>query len=144
MYDWDAIENATYDQLIQISGIGEIMANDYVGFFSNDRNKTIIKDILEEIEFEKMEVSNEALIFENINFVITGYIEQFSNRNELKKVIEEKGGKVTDSVTSKTNYLINNDLLSNSSKNKKAKELGIKIINEEQFVGWLNNGIKPK
>jgi DNA ligase (NAD+) len=79
-----------------------------------------------------------------LNFVITGSVEQFKNRDELKDVIEEKGGKVTGSVTSKTNYLINNDNMSNSSKNKKAKELEIKIITENQFVEWLNNGIKPE
>ena len=83
------------------------------------------------------------MIFENIIFVITGSLEKFENRNELKKVIEDRGGKVTDSVTSKTNYLINNDNLSNSSKNKKAKELGISIITENQFVKWIDNGISP-
>ena len=69
-----------------------------------------------------------------LNFVVTGSVERFANRNEVKDYIEKRGGKVTGSVTSKTNYLINNDLLSNSSKNKKAKELGIEIINEEQFL----------
>jgi len=77
-------------------------------------------------DFEAIEASNNEQIFENINFVITGSVEQFKNRDELKEIIEERGGKVTGSVSSKTNYLINNDNLSNSSKNKKAKELGIK------------------
>lgn len=142
-YVWKDIENATYDQLIEISGIGEIMADAYVTFFNNEKNKVMIKDILEEIEFEEMESSSSEMLFENITFVITGSIEQFKNRNELKNIIEDKGGKVTDSVTSKTNYLINNDYLSNSSKNKKAKELGISVITENQFVEWLENGIEP-
>lgn len=143
-YDWNAIENAAYDELIEIDGIGDIMAEGYVRFFSNEKNRVIINDILKEIEFESIQVSTEEQIFENINFVITGSVEQFKNRDEIKAVIESKGGKVTGSVTSKTNYLINNDNLSGSAKNKKAKELGISIITENQFVDWLNNGVKPQ
>lgn len=71
-------------------------------------------------------------------FVITGSVEHFANRNEVKAVIEEQGGKVTGSVSAKTDYLINNDAASNSSKNKKAKELGIPIITEEEFLKLLN------
>ena len=71
---------------------------------------------------------------DGITFVITGSVEHFPNRNAVKEYIEKRGGKVTGSVTSKTNYLINNDSLSNSSKNKKAKELGVEIITEEQFL----------
>lgn len=142
-YDWNDIENATYEQLIEIGGIGDIMAEGYVKFFSDEKNKVIINDILKEIELEQIQISTTNQIFENINFVITGSVEQFKNRDELKEVIESKGGKVTGSVTSKTNYLINNDNFSASSKNKKAKELGISIITEGQFVDWLNNGVKP-
>lgn len=142
-YNWNDIENAAFDQLIEIGGIGDIMAEGYVKFFSDEKNKIIINDILKEIELEQIQVSTTEQIFENINFVITGSIEQFKNRDELKAIIESKGGKVTGSVTSKTNYLINNDNLSGSSKNKKAKELGISIITENQFVDWLNNGVRP-
>ena len=142
-YNWNDIENATFDQLIEIGGIGDIMAEGYVKFFSDEKNKIIINDILKEIELEQIQVSTTEQILENINFVITGSIEQFKNRDELKEIIESKGGKVTGSVTSKTNYLINNDNLSGSSKNKKAKELGISIITENQFVDWLNNGVRP-
>ncbi|MDF2673000.1 MAG: ligase, NAD-dependent, partial [Clostridiales bacterium] len=142
-YNWNDIENATFDQLIEIGGIGDIMAEGYVRFFTNEKNKIIINDILKEIELEQIQISTTEQIFENINFVITGSIDQFKNRDELKEVIESKGGKVTGSVTSKTNYLINNDNLSGSSKNKKAKELGISIITENQFILWLNNGVKP-
>ena len=128
--------------MIEIGGIGEVMANNYVRFFQDKKKKVIVEDVLKEVEIE---VSNKVLseqIFENYIFVITGSVEKFRNRDELKEVIEERGGKVTGSVTSKTNYLINNDNLSNSSKNKKAKELGIKIITEEQFVQWMNTGEK--
>ncbi len=143
-YDWNEIANAQYSQLIEISGIGDIMADFYVKFFNDEKKKKIVYDLLKEITFEDIKASYVELIFENINFVITGSVEQFKNRDELKEVIEERGGKVTGSVTSKTNYLINNDNLSTSSKNKKAKELGISIITESQFSDWLNNGIKPE
>ena len=76
-------------------------------------------------------------MLQGLNFVITGSVEHFANRDEAKALIEEKGGKVTGSVTSKTNYLINNDAASNSSKNRKAKELGIPIISEEEFLQMI-------
>lgn len=143
-YKWELIQNATFDELIEINGIGEVMANAYIKFFKDDKKISIIEDILKEIEFEKIEETIVKQIFENINFVITGSVEYFKNRDELKETIEKMGGKVTGSVTSKTNFLINNDNLSNSSKNKKAKELNIPIITENQFVEWLNNGEKPR
>ena len=77
--------------------------------------------------------------FAGVNFVVTGSVNHFANRDEVKAVIEARGGKVTGSVTSKTNYLINNDVTSNSSKNKKAKELGIPIISEEEFLEMLED-----
>ena len=136
--DWEKIKGATSEQLTQISGIGDVMANNYVKFFSDEKKKTIVEDVLKEVEIEKSSKSSSEQIFENYIFVITGSVELFKNRDELKEAIEERGGKVTGSVTSKTNYLINNDNLSNSSKNKKAKELGIEIITEEQFAQWMN------
>ncbi|AUS96620.1 DNA ligase (NAD(+)) LigA [Clostridium thermosuccinogenes] len=142
-YDWERIENATIPQLLEINGVGQIMADNYVRFFSNEKNRRIIKNILNEIEFEPMKSADAERIFENITFVITGSVEHFKNRDELKETIEQKGGKVTGSVTSKTNYLINNDNTSNSTKNKKAKELGIKIITEEEFLNWMNSGVRP-
>ena len=142
-YNWGDIENASFAQLVEIKGVGEVIAEAFVKFFNEEKNKSIVKDILEEIEFESMKLSDTVLIFDNINFVITGSVEHFSIRDKLKEIIEEKGGKVAGSVTSKTDYLINNDSLSSSSKNKKAKELGIGIITEDQFLEWLNNGIKP-
>jgi DNA ligase (NAD+) len=143
-YIWSDIENATFEQLTEISGIGDIMADGYVRFFSNDKNRAEVKAVLEHTEFEEIKATIEELIFENMIFVITGSVEHFKNRDEMKNVIEQKGGKVTGSVTANTNYLINNDNLSGSSKNKKAKELGTSIITELQFVDWLNNGVKPE
>jgi len=142
-YDWNTIQNAKFSDLIEIGGIGDVMAEAYVKFFADRKKQVIVEDLLKELKFEEFKATETEQIFENIVFVITGSVEQFKNRDELKEVIEARGGKVTGSVTSKTNYLINNDNLSNSTKNKKAKELGIKIITENQFVDWLNNGIRP-
>jgi len=145
-YNWADIQNADYDQLIQINGIGDVMANAYVNYFRNESNRLIVEDLLREIEFEEKTASGSAseLIFEGFTFVITGSVEQFKNRNEMKETIETLGGKTTDSVTSKTDYLINNDNMSGSSKNKKAKELGVSIITEVQLLEWINNGMKPE
>jgi DNA ligase (NAD+) len=140
--DWDKIQNAKFEELIEIGGIGEVMANSYVKFFGDEKKKAIVEDILKEVEIEVSSKTSSEQIFENYIFVITGSVEHFKNRDELKALIEEKGGKVTNSVTSKTNYLINNDNLSNSSKNKKAKELGIEIITEEQFLQRLNSSFE--
>ena len=104
------------------------------------KNKAIVADVLKEVEIEASSKTASEQIFENYVFVITGAVEHFKNRDELKAVIEERGGKVASSVTSKTTYLINNDISSSSSKNKKAKELGIEIITEEQFLQMLNKG----
>lgn len=142
--DWNKIQNVTYEELIEISGIGNVMARAYVDYFGNEKNKKFVRDLLDEVTIERAEESNAAPLFEDLTFVITGSVERFKNRDELKAAIEEGGGKVTGSVTSKTNYLINNDNLSNSSKNKKAKELNIQIITENQFVDWLKNGVKPQ
>ena len=143
-YQWTDIQTATGEQLIQINGIGDVMANAYVSYFQDEKNQVIIRDLLREIEFEAQTSSGTAgdMIFDGLVFVITGSVEHFKNRNELKDIIEAKGGKVTDSVTSKTDYLINNDNLSNSTKNKKAKELSVPIITEQQIVDWIENMVR--
>ncbi len=142
-HNWSDIENATYEQLIEISGVGGVMAEACVSYFNNERNRLVVRDILKEIELEVVQAVEGTLRFENMTFVITGSLEHFGNREELVAAIEEKGGKVSGSVSSKTNYLINNDNTSGSSKNKKAKELGIGIITENQFLEWLNGGDRP-
>jgi DNA ligase (NAD+) len=132
-FDFDKIRNADRETLTNMPGIGDVIADAFVEFFQNENNKVIVDDLLKEVNFEKQVVNTETQILVGKTFVITGSVEHYENRNELKEVIEEKGGKVTGSVTAKTDYLINNDNLSNSSKNKKAKELGIPVITEEDF-----------
>jgi DNA ligase (NAD+) len=114
-----------------------VIAASIAEYFESAKNQQILLNLLDEVTLEKPEENTSAQIFEGMNFVITGSVEHFANRNEVKAVIEERGGKVTGSVTSKTNYLINNDTTSNSSKNKKAKELNIPIISEEDFLKML-------
>lgn len=134
-YNWEKIQNISVDELVEIDGIGGVMAEAYVKFFADEKKEKVIKDILAEITFEEIEGGDTGeQILDGIAFVITGSLNHFENRDELKSLIERKGGKVTGSVTSKTNYLINNDALSGSSKNKKAKELGVEIITEEEFL----------
>ena len=137
-YDIERMMHLTEEDLNAIVGIGPVLAKAYVDYFAKEKNVQELKNLLAELVIPVEEVNSEAQIFENMNFVITGSVEHFANRNEVKVVIESKGGKVTGSVTSKTNYLINNDVNSTSSKNKKAKELGIPIITEIEFLEMLN------
>ncbi|MDP2844241.1 MAG: BRCT domain-containing protein, partial [Acetobacterium sp.] len=137
--NWERIEGLTFQELQSIDGVGPIMAEAFTAYFAKPENQCIVADLLKEIEFEEVETSREPQIFETKNFVITGALTSFENREKLKKFIEDRGGKVTDSVTSKTDYLINNDNLSSSSKNKKAKELKIKIITEAEFLNEVKN-----
>lgn len=136
-YDIERMMHLTEEDLNTIAGIGPVLAKAYVDYFAKEKNVQELKNLLGELVIPVEEVNSEAQIFENMNFVITGSVEHFTNRNEVKAVIESKGGKVTGSVTSKTNYLINNDVNSTSSKNKKAKELGIPIITETEFLEML-------
>lgn len=136
--DFEKVRHASKEELVEIDGIGEVIAESFASFFGKPDNNKIIDDLLEVIEFEKEETSPEKEDMAGINFVITGKVNIFANRNSVKEIIEARGGKVTGSVTSKTNFLINNDVLSNSSKNKKAKELDIPIITEEEFIKRFN------
>ncbi len=131
--DFEAIRYADMQKLMEISGIGEIMAQAYVEYFSKEENQRTLDHILAEVHLEKSQKAEEA-VFSGKTFVITGSVEQFKNRNELKAYIEERGGKVAGSVSRNTDYLINNDNTSSSSKNKTAKELGIPIITETEFL----------
>ena len=116
------------------------MADAYVRYMSDPEHQKIIALLLAVLDIEPYTESSEEAIFEGKTFCITGSVNHYKNRNELKAVIEERGGKVTGSVTSKTHYLINNDTTSNSSKNRKAKELQIPIISEEDFIRMLEGG----
>ena len=141
--DFEVMRHATVEELVEIDGIGEVLAQAWTAFFSDGKNNAIVDHLLAELTFEagdeeSSEGADEA--FAGMNFVITGSLEHFKNRKELQELIERRGGKVTGSVTSKTNYLINNDVQSASSKNKKAKELNVPIISESQFLEMLETG----
>ncbi|MBE5958460.1 MAG: NAD-dependent DNA ligase LigA [Lachnospiraceae bacterium] len=131
--DIEKIRNVTVEELCEIDGIGDVIAKGFVDYFADEENSKLVDSLLAEIEFIEEEKSSEADL-EGKTFVITGSLNHFENRNALKELIESRGGKVAGSVSSKTNYLINNDANSTSSKNKKAKDLGVEIITEEQFM----------
>lgn len=134
--DIDKIITAGKDELLEIEGIGEVLANSIVDFFKDSKNIENVKSLREVLIFEAEESAGSDSFAGKV-FVITGSLEHFTNRNELKELIEKNGGNVSGSVSSKTNFLINNDTASNSSKNKKAKELGVEIISEEDFLKLL-------
>lgn len=129
----DKIRSADEEEISAIDGIGPVIAKSLTKYFSNPENNQKVDHLLKYLHINKEDISGEQ-IFTGMNFVITGSLEHFSNRGEAKNLIESLGGKVTGSVTGKTNYLINNDVTSNSSKNKKARELGIPILSEEDFL----------
>lgn len=135
--DLEKIRHASIDELVEIDGVGEIIAESFVKFFANENNNHMVDDLLDIVTLEDEENDN-ANDMEGMNFVITGSVNHFSNRSEVKELIEGRGGRVTGSVTSKTKYLINNDSTSNSSKNKKAKELGVQIITEDEFIDMFS------
>ena len=135
--DFERIIHATEEELVAVDGIGEVLAKAFCDFFADPQRMQIVNELLAEITFEKEE-SNSEQTLEGKTFVITGSVERFANRNELKDYIEKLGGKVTGSVSKNTDYLINNDVTSNSSKNKKARELSIPILSEEEFVRIAN------
>lgn len=132
--DIDAMRHADVEELSQIDGIGEVIARAFVDYFVKEENSIRFDHLLTEVEIEQEVIDEAGQTLEGKVFVVTGSLEHFSSRNELKDIIEKKGGKVTGSVTSKTDCLINNDSASNSSKNKKAKELQIPIVTEEEFM----------
>lgn len=132
-YDLARIRTAGEEELSAVNGIGEVIARGFVEFFQSRENGERLDHLLRHLELER-EAPEQSQGLAGLTFVITGSVERFSNRRELKNYIEERGGKVTGSVTSKTSYLINNDTTSNSSKNKKARELEIPILSEEAFL----------
>lgn len=131
--DLDKIMNVSKDELVVIDGVGEVIANTFVDYFNNEKNVKLVKDLLNEVTFIKEDADDNANTLKDKVFVITGSLNGYANRNELKDLIEKLGGKVTGSVTKNTSYLINNDVASSSSKNKKAKELNVPIISEDDF-----------
>ena len=133
-YDLQALMNADKEELSAIEGVGEVIADTITGYMGNESNREQINKLLLELDIEIPIIEEGSQTLAGLNFVITGSLNHYANRDELKAIIEEKGGKVTGSVTGKTECLINNDVTSNSSKNKKAKELGIAILSEEDFM----------
>ena len=132
-YNPEYIINADADELSEVEGIGEILAKGIVDYFSLEKNKKLFCDILKELRLEEVKVDRSNDMVNGRSFVITGSLNTYANRDELKDKIESLGGKVTGSVSAKCECLINNDVASTSSKNKKAKELGVRIISEEDF-----------
>ena len=129
----DAIRKADLEEVSAIDGIGPVIARNLVDYFQKEENNQKLDYLMQHLHIQQEEIKSQQ-IFAGMNFVITGSLNHFSNRNEAKNLIESLGGKVTGSVTGKTTYLINNDTASNSSKNKKARELGIPILSEEDFL----------
>ena len=130
--DLDRIRHASLEEVSDIDTIGPVIAGNLVAYFKDEDNNRRLDHLMSFLHIQEDSPRQEQ-IFEGMNFVITGSLVHFGNRSEAKELIESLGGKVTGSVTKKTNYLINNDIQSNSSKNKKARELGIPILSEEDF-----------
>ncbi len=133
-YDLEAMRKADSEELCVIDGIGAVLADAWVKYFKEEKNNVALDHLLADLTFEDEQTENGDSSLDGKVFVVTGSVEHFANRKELQALIESKGGKVTGSVTAKTSYLINNDVTSNSSKNKKAKELGVPIISEVDFL----------
>ncbi len=133
-HDMDRIRNATVEELSAIDGVGEVIAKSIVSFFADENNKKTVDDLLGCLNIEKPDENAAEQTLAGMTFVITGSLNNYKSRGELKDIIEGLGGKVAGSVSSNTTCLINNDVTSNSSKNKKAHELGVKIISEDDFI----------
>ncbi|MDD6798748.1 MAG: NAD-dependent DNA ligase LigA [Clostridia bacterium] len=138
--DIENVINATRDELCAIDGVGDVIADSFVSYFEDEKHREDFKELLEELNLEKADLSQESSELSGKTFVITGALAHFENRNALKELIENMGGKVTGSVTGNTSYLINNDSTSGSSKNKTAAKLGIPVITEDEFLAMF--GIK--
>ncbi len=133
-FDIDAMRHATAEELSEIDGIGEVIGKAFEDYFSDEGNNERFDNLLKEVVIIKEDIDEAEQTLDGQTFVITGSLEHFDSRNALKELIEKKGGKVAGSVSAKTICLINNDIASNSSKNKKAKELNVPILTEEQFM----------
>ena len=133
-YNLERMKQADAETLSEIEGIGEVLAGAFVEYMHDEDNLSRLERLLQKLSLETPQVDAGSQTLAGMSFVVTGSLVHYENRNELKDIIEQKGGKVTGSVTGKTTCLINNDIASNSSKNKKAKELGVPILAEEDFM----------
>lgn len=132
--DIEKVIHAGRQELEKIDGVGAVIADTFASYFENEKNKEEFYKLLQEMHIEKAPDNQNNQILTGKVFVITGSLEHFENRNQLKERIEQLGGKVTGSVTGKTSYLINNDSHSTSSKNKTAAKLGVPVITENEFL----------
>ncbi len=139
--DVERLTHATVEEFTAIDGIGEVIAEGIVSHFAKEANRDLLSGLLKEVRIAPEDFSDEEKQLTGKVFVITGSLEHFENRDQLKTLIEDAGGKVTGSVTKKTSYLINNDVTSSSSKNKKARDLNIPILSEKDFLEMT--GIRP-
>lgn len=139
-FDLEQMRHADEEELTAVDGIGEVLAQAWISYFSSDENNRLVDELLGELTIENGQEDSEEAVFEGQTFVITGSLHHFTNRRQLQELIIAKGGKAAGTVTSKTTYLINNDTASSSSKNKKARELGIPVISEEDFLKLLETG----
>lgn len=137
-YDTDRLVKASVEELCEIDTIGDVIAKSFVMYFANEKNLSEFNELLNILNVTKPEKGEGNANVSGKTFVITGSLNTYENRNALKDLIESLGGKVAGSVSAKTDYLINNDATSGSSKNKKAKELGVSIITEDEFNALLN------
>ena len=133
-YDLERMRSAGVETLSAIEGIGDVIASAFADYMKDADNQQKIDHLMPELTLEVPVVEEGSQTMQGLNFVITGSLNHFGNRSDLKELIEDRGGKVTGSVTGKTTALINNDVTSTSSKNKKAKELGVPILSEEDFL----------
>lgn len=133
-YNLRDMMNATVEELSRIDGVGAVIAGTFYEYFKEEKHRQLVETLLEELHIAVETVDESNQILAGKAFAITGSLEHFENRNQLKEKIESLGGKVTGSVTGKTFALINNDAASNSSKNKKARELGVEIMTEREFL----------
>ena len=136
-YDFDAMRQADSESLTEVDGIGQVLAEAWMDYFAQQKNQDMVDHLMAELTIEPVEEEEESGEFAGMTFVITGSVERFKNRKELQNFIESRGGRATGSVTAKTTYLINNNVNSASSKNKKARELGIPILSEEDLLKLL-------
>ena len=132
--DAQALKTADKDELSAIEKVGPVLAEAFYAYMHDTDKLRIFDDLLSKLNIEKTVTDASTQTLTGKTFVITGSLEHFANRNELKAKIEELGGKVAGSVSKKTECLINNDIASTSGKNKEAKALGIRIISENDFI----------
>ena len=136
--DMEKLRTADVDALLEIDGIGQVLAENIVKYFRDDTKMSGLNELLKELDIKRQETSDDApRTLEGMSVVITGSLSHFSNRKELQELIERAGGRAAGSVSAKTAYLVNNDITSTSGKNKKAKELGVPIVTEEDFIKIL-------